>query len=95
VSAEPIVGLVLAALVIGVAGWLGWRRPTILLAVALAPLSVRPRLFASGAPVGYEWGLHHTLLSWRSSPMRYADPRAERSVRVLRSAAFGPEMRAG
>jgi hypothetical protein len=54
VSAEPIVGLVLAALVIGVAGWLGWRGPTILLAVALASLSVRPQLFASGAPVGYE-----------------------------------------
>jgi hypothetical protein len=54
--------LVLAALVIGVAGWLSWRGPTILLAVALASLSVRPQLFASGAPVGYEWGLHHTLL---------------------------------
>ena len=52
----------LAALVIGAAGWLSWRRPTILLAVTLASLSVRPQLFAGGASVGYEWGLHHTLL---------------------------------
>jgi O-antigen ligase len=54
--------LVLAALVIGAAGWLSWRRPAVLLAIALASLSVRPQLLVGGAPIGYEWGLHHTLL---------------------------------
>jgi O-antigen ligase len=54
--------LVLATLVIGAAGWLSWRRPTVLLAIALASLSVRPQLFVGGTPVGYEWGLQHTLL---------------------------------
>jgi O-antigen ligase len=62
VSVEPVVGIVLAVLVIGAAGWLSWRKPTVLLAVALASLAVRPQLFVAGAPVGYEWGLHHTLL---------------------------------
>jgi teichuronic acid biosynthesis protein TuaE len=62
VSADPVVGFALAALVIGAAGWLSWRRPTALLALALASLAVRPQLFAGGAPVGYEWGFHHTLL---------------------------------
>ena len=49
-------------LIVGLA-WVSWRRPTALLAVALASLSVRPQLFFGGAPVGYEWGLHHSLLS--------------------------------
>ena len=61
-SAGPIVVALVGILLITVAGWTSWRRPTALLAVALASLSVRPQLFYGGAAVGYEWGLHHTLL---------------------------------
>jgi len=61
----PAGSIVVAALAIGVVvggGWLSWRRPTVLLAVALASLAVRPQLFFGGPAVGYEWGPHHTLL---------------------------------
>ena len=57
--------IVVAALAVGLAvsaAWLSWRRPTVLLAIALASLAVRPQLFFGGPAVGYEWGLQHTLL---------------------------------
>jgi O-antigen ligase len=62
VSASQVIASLIAILLIGASGWLSWRKPTALLVVALASLSVRPQLFFGGAPVGYEWGLHHTLL---------------------------------
>lgn len=61
-SAGPIVAVLLGILLIVAAGWISWRKPTVLLAAALASLSVRPQLFFGGAAVGYDWGLHHTLL---------------------------------
>jgi hypothetical protein len=42
--------------------WLRWRRPTWVLLVALAALALRPQLLWGGSAVGYEWGLHQTLL---------------------------------
>lgn len=61
-SAGPIFAFVLGLLLIIAAGWVSWRKPTVLLAVALASLSVRPQLLVGGAAVGYDWGLSHTLL---------------------------------
>ena len=61
-AGQVVASLIGILLIVGLA-WVSWRRPTALLAVALASLSVRPQLFFGGAPVGYEWGLHHSLLS--------------------------------
>jgi O-antigen ligase len=62
VSAGSIVAVALGAGLVIAAAWLGWRRPSALLALALASLAVRPQLFFGGPDVGYEWGLHHTLV---------------------------------
>ena len=61
-SAGSIVAVTLGIGFVIAAAWLSWRRPSTLLAVALASLAVRPQLFFGGPDVGYEWGLHHTLL---------------------------------
>ena len=61
-SGGPILAFALGVSLIGAAGWVSWRKPTVLLAVALASLAVRPQLFLGGPAVGYDWGLHHTLL---------------------------------
>jgi O-antigen ligase len=53
-------GLVAALLVAAL--WVSWRKPTALFVVALASLAVRPQLFFGGPDVGYEWGMHRTLL---------------------------------
>jgi hypothetical protein len=42
--------------------WLGWRRPTWLFLLALASLAMRPQLLWGGPEIGYEWGLHQTLI---------------------------------
>lgn len=43
-------------------GWLVWRFPTVVMMAGLLSLAVRPQLFYGGPEVGYEWGLHQTLL---------------------------------
>jgi O-antigen ligase len=55
--ALAIVGALLALL-----AWLSWRKPTWLFLLALAALAIRPELLWGGPAVGYEWGLHQTLL---------------------------------
>ncbi len=42
--------------------WLGWRKPTWLLMIALASLAIRPQLLWGGPPVGWQWGLHQSLI---------------------------------
>ena len=61
-SAGPIVASLLGVLLIGALGWVSWRQTTVLWVLALASLALRPQLLFNGAPVSYEWGLHHTLL---------------------------------
>ncbi len=41
---------------------LGLRWPVVLLALALASLAIRPQLLWGGPPIGWEWGVHHTLM---------------------------------
>ncbi|MGI9493631.1 MAG: hypothetical protein ACR2QF_14635, partial [Geminicoccaceae bacterium] len=41
---------------------LGLRWPVLLLALALMSLAIRPQLLWGGSPIGWEWGLHHTLM---------------------------------
>jgi O-antigen ligase len=62
VSPGDIVAFALGTALLIAALWVSWRKPTVLLAVALASLAVRPQLFFGGPDVGYEWGWHHTLL---------------------------------
>jgi O-antigen ligase len=62
VTQGAIVAVVVAIALLGAAVWLSWRRPTLLFAVALASLAVRPQLFYGGPEVGYGWGVHHTLI---------------------------------
>jgi O-antigen ligase len=63
VTRGAIVAVALTIALLGVAVWLSWRRPGLLLAVALASLAVRPQLFYGGPEVGYSWGVHHTLIA--------------------------------
>lgn len=51
-----------AALVLLLLGWLAWRRPGVLLALALASLAVRPQLFYGGPDIDFGWSWHHTLV---------------------------------
>ena len=61
-NAGAIVAFGLGAAALGAALWVSWRKPTVLLLVAVVSLAVRPQLFFGGPDVGYEWGMHHTLL---------------------------------
>ena len=54
------VGLGLAALALAL--WIAWRWPALMLALGLASLALRPQLLWGDRNVGYEWGLHQTLL---------------------------------
>ena len=54
--------LPVGALFLGLAIWVGWRRPALLFVPALASLAVRPQLLWGDRNIGYEWGLPQTLL---------------------------------
>lgn len=85
------IGFVIAA------AWLSWRRPSTLLAVALASLAVRPQLFFGGPDVGYEWGLHHTLLllAMIVNALRYGIRRSMNWPLVALIAAFALSLAGG
>jgi hypothetical protein len=92
--------IVVAALAVGLAvsaAWLSWRRPTVLLAIALASLAVRPQLFFGGPAVGYEWGLQHTLLllALVVNALRYGVRRSINWPLVALIAAFALGLAAG
>ena len=57
-----VVAVSLAAAVLALALWVAWRRPALMLVPALAALAIRPQLLWGDRNVGYEWGLHQTLL---------------------------------
>ncbi len=59
---EPAVALVGGGALLVLILWLGWRKPTWLLMIALASLAIRPQLLWGGPPVGWQWGLHQTLI---------------------------------
>lgn len=52
-------GAPLAALAL----WVAWRWPWLIWAAALAALAIRPQLLWGDRNVGYQWGLHQTLLA--------------------------------
>ena len=54
------VGLGVAALALALS--VAWRWPALMLALGLAALALRPQLLWGDRNVGYEWGLHQTLL---------------------------------
>jgi O-antigen ligase len=58
----PGLALLVWGTLIVLALWLSWRKPTVVLMFALAALALRPHLLWGGPRVGYEWGLHQTLL---------------------------------
>jgi O-antigen ligase len=58
----PWLGLLVSMALAAPVLWLGWRKPTWVLLIALATLSIRPQLLWGGPAVGYEWGLHQTLI---------------------------------
>ena len=58
----PALVLAIAGALLALLAWLSWRRPTWLLLLALGALAIRPELLWGGPAVGYEWGLHQTLL---------------------------------
>src|SRR5687768_7956197 len=63
VGVDPaLLAVSMAAAVVALALWVAWRRPALMLAPALAALAVRPQLLWGDRNVGYEWGLHQTLL---------------------------------
>lgn len=57
-----VVAVSVAVPVLALALWAAWRRPALLLVPALAALAVRPQLLWGDANIGYEWGLHQSLL---------------------------------
>ena len=59
---ETLLPYGLAGLALVLCGLLVWRFPTVVMIVGLLSLAVRPQLFYGGPEVGYEWGLHQTLL---------------------------------
>jgi teichuronic acid biosynthesis protein TuaE len=61
-ASAPGLGLLVAVALASVVLWLGWRKPTWVLLIALATLAIRPQLLWGGPAVGYEWGLHQTLI---------------------------------
>jgi O-antigen ligase len=63
VGVDPaLVAVSLAAAVLALALWVAWRWPAFMLALALSALAVRPQLLWGDGNVGYQWGLHQTLL---------------------------------
>lgn len=58
----PALALAIAATLLALLAWLSWRRPTWLFLLALASLAIRPQLLWGGPAVGYEWGLHQSLI---------------------------------
>jgi teichuronic acid biosynthesis protein TuaE len=63
VGVDPaLLAVSIAAAVLALALWVAWRRPGLMLAAALAALAVRPQLLWGDRNVGYQWGLHQTLL---------------------------------
>jgi hypothetical protein len=63
VGVDPaLLAVSMAALVLALALSVAWRRPALMLAPALAALAIRPQLLWGDRNVGYEWGLHQTLL---------------------------------
>jgi O-Antigen ligase len=60
---DPMVlALTLGAAVLALTLWVAWRWPALTVALALAALAIRPQLLWGDRNVGYEWGLHQTLL---------------------------------
>ena len=57
-----VVAVSLGAAVLALALWVAWRWPALMLALGLAALALRPQLLWGDRNVGYEWGLHQTLL---------------------------------
>jgi teichuronic acid biosynthesis protein TuaE len=57
-----VVAVSLGAAVLALALWVAWRWPALMLAPGLAALALRPQLLWGDRNVGYEWGLHQTLL---------------------------------
>jgi teichuronic acid biosynthesis protein TuaE len=57
-----VVTVSLAAAVLALALWVAWRWPALMLAPGLAALALRPQLLWGDRNVGYEWGLHQSLL---------------------------------
>ena len=53
----------LAVFALALALWVAWRWPALMWAAALAALAIRPQLLWGDRNVGYEWGLHQTLLA--------------------------------
>jgi teichuronic acid biosynthesis protein TuaE len=56
-------GLLVAGPLVALVLWLSWRHPAWVLLVALASFAIRPEILWDGPGMGYEWGLHHTLLA--------------------------------
>jgi O-antigen ligase len=64
---DPGIDPTIVAASVGVAAlalalWVAWRWPALMLAPGLAALALRPQLLWGDRNVGYEWGLHQTLL---------------------------------
>ncbi len=59
---EPALALVIGGALLGLAAWLSWRKPTLVLLIALAGLALRPQLLWGGPPLGSAWGLSQSLV---------------------------------
>jgi O-antigen ligase len=62
IGLAQVAALLIGGGLLGLAGWLGWRFPTVLLVLALAALAIRPQIHFGGPDVGIGWGLHQSLL---------------------------------
>ena len=60
----PVLALVVGGALLGLALWLGWRKPTLVLLIALAGLALRPQLLWGGPAVGSAWGLSQSLVAF-------------------------------
>ena len=59
---EPALVLVLGGALLGLVVWLGWRKPTLALLIALAALALRPQLLWGGPALNSAWGLSQSLI---------------------------------
>ncbi len=59
---EPVLALVIGGALLGLALWLSWREPTLVLLIALAGLALRPQLLWGGPAVDSAWGLSQSLV---------------------------------
>ena len=58
----PVLALVVGGAILCLALWLSWRKPTLVLLIALAALALRPQLLWGGPDVDSAWGLSQSLV---------------------------------